>query len=299
MDDFDDDESTGWTWGGSGTKFPLLESNHQFTVRGQWPGLVTHGHNDTWDWPYLAKEWSLENNRTLECRVDLVSMSESATNGAGFILSNGAGNRTYEILKGHDFIEAGKWVGGDFGGLAVLFQEQVAIKNRNVVLSLALTRVDPNVTLTVRVLDKDNREAVLYQRSVVDTPQADPTLTSGELLAMSGMNLTVFPDDIEPPLTSGAAIALSAWQYTDGNQPELEVTYDNLELRSSPTPPVGIERTVRLSWPASSTINYAVQGAPTPQGPWLPVHDQTIPAFQAMTVPASSPAQFFRLVQAP
>ena len=64
--------------------------------------------------------------------------------------------------------------------LAVFFHEKAVIKNTNVVLSLALTRVNTNVVLTARVLDKDNQEAVLYQRSVVDTPQADPTLTSAE-----------------------------------------------------------------------------------------------------------------------
>lgn len=299
VDNFDDNTLTAWTWGGSGTQFPLLEDNHQFTVRGQWPGLVTHGHIDTWDWPYMAKPWSVENNQTLECRVDLLSMSENATNAAGIILSNLRGNRTYELLKGRDFIEAGKWVGGDFGGIAVLLQEQVAIKNRNVVLSLALTRVDPNMVVTVRVLDKDNQEAVLYQRSVVDTPEADPTLTSAQIFAMSGMNLTVFSDDIEPPLTSGAGIALSAWQYTDGNQPELDVTYDNLELRTSEIPPLVIERAVRVSFPESTTVNYAVQAAPTVQGPWLPVQDRIIPGLQTMTLPANSPAQFLRLIQAP
>ncbi len=105
-------------------------------------------------------------------------------------------------------------------------------------------------------------------------------------------------DDTEPPLTAGAGIALSAWQYTDGNQPELAVTYDNLELRTSEIPPVRVERAVRLSWPTSS-INSSVEAAPTPRGPWLPVLDPAKPGMQQMTVLADSAAQFYRLIQAP
>jgi hypothetical protein len=75
--------------------------------------------------------------------------------------------------------------------------------------------------------------------------------------------------------------------------------YDNLEVRTSEIPPVCVERTVRLRWPASATINYAARGAPTVLGPWLPVEDPAKPGFNQMTVPMSGPAQFFRLIQAP
>ena len=92
---------------------------------------------------------------------------------------------------------------------------------------------------------------------------------------------------------------LSAAQYTDGKQPDLEVTYDNLELRTSEVSPVVIERAVRLCWPASATLNYTVEGAPTLQGPWLPVQDSVLPGLQQVTVPANDIMKFFRLQQAP
>jgi hypothetical protein len=298
VDNFDDNELTGWAWNGAGTTFPLLEANHQFTVRGKWPGLVTRAPIDTWDFPYLGKNWSVANNQTLECRVDLVSMSENATNAAGCVLWNNSAIQSCILSKGRDFVQVGKWVGGEWGGVAVFFHEKAVIKNSNVVLSLALTRVDPNVVLTARVLDKDNQEAVLYQRSVVDTPGIDPTLTSEELLASSGMDLSTYPDN-GPPLTSGDGIMLNAFQYTDGQQPELDVTYDNLELRTYEVPLVGIERAVRLSWPASATINYAVEAAPTVQGPWLPIQELPMPGTQQATVPASEFSKVFRLRQAP
>ena len=89
------------------------------------------------------------------------------------------------------------------------------------------------------------------------------------------------------------------FQYTDGTQPAPTAIFDNLELRTSEIPPVGIERAVRLRWPASATINYAVEGAPTLQGPWLPVQELPLPGMQQTTVPASEAAQIFRLRQAP
>jgi hypothetical protein len=225
-------------------------------------------------------------------------MSENATNLAGLVLWSDNAGQSCIFSKGRDFVQVGKWVGGGGGGVAVFFHEKAVIKNTNVVLSLALTRMGTNVVLTARVLDKDNQEAVLYQRSVVDTPKVDPTLTYAELNALSGMKLNIYADN-GAPLTSGNVIMLSAAQYTDGKQPDLEVTYDNLELRTSEVSPVVIERAVRLCWPASATLNYTVEGAPTLQGPWLPVQDSVLPGLQQVTVPANDIMKFFRLQQAP
>ncbi len=295
VDDFTNKTAARWNWGGTGTHYPLIETNRQFTVRGNWPGVVTHALEDTAVWPYSSMNWNVANNGSLECRVDLVSMSQNATNAAALMLWSDAALGGYGIFKGPDFVEVGKLLVRD---LAYFSHEHAAIKNTNVVLCLALTRVDPNVVVTARVLDKDNQEAVLYQRSIVDTPKADPTLTSAELRALSGMNLTAFTDSA-PPLTSGDKIVLWGFQYTDGHQPEVDVTYANLKLRTSEIPALGIERTVRLSWPASATINYSVEGAPTLLGPWLAVQEPAILGMQQMTVPLSGPAQFFRLREAP
>jgi hypothetical protein len=56
---------------------------------------------------------------------------------------------------------------------------------------------------------------------------------------------------------------------------------------------------VRLSWPASATFNYAVEGAPTLEGPWMPVQDTAVPGMNQMTFPAEALMRFFRLRQAP
>ncbi|MHC1767240.1 MAG: hypothetical protein AB9869_23665 [Verrucomicrobiia bacterium] len=298
VDNFDDGKVTGWGWDGTGTYFPLLETNHQLTVRAKFPGLVTRQYGlDTSVWPGLEScDWSIANNHTLEARVDLISMSENATNYSGLIFwSSQFDGHSYILSKGVNFVEAAKYANG---GVAVFFHDKAVIKNTNVVLSLLLTRVDPNMVITARVLDKDTDEAVLFQRSVVDTPAVDPTLTTQDFASFA-MNPTVWSDS-GPPLTAGTALLLFVGQYTDGNHPELDVTYDNLELRTSEIPPVTIERAVRLSWPASTTINYTPQAAPAVQGPWKPVQDWTTPGLNQITVPADEfKIEVFRLQQAP
>jgi len=295
VDNFDDNQVIGWSRQGPGLFLPLIESNYQFTVRGKWPFIKTYQHADTYTWGRLTTNWSVANGQTVEWRVDLVAMSEDATNAAAIVPGSLGRSQIYILYKGRDFVQLAKWLGT---GMAVFFHEQQAVKNANVVLSLALTRTDPRLALTARVLDKDNQEAVLYQRTVVDTPQADATLTSDQLLALSSMKLTIVPDIADPPITAGDAVFLDAWQYTDGDRPEVSVTYDNLEMRTTEIPSTGIERAVRLSWPTTG-LNYAAQWAPTLQGPWQPVPEQTIPGMNQMTLPASSLMQFFRLIWAP
>ncbi len=295
VDNFDDNHLTGWTLTGPGLSLPLIESNCQFTVRGKWPGLVTQQHADTYAWAWKWVNWSVANGRTVEWRVDLVAMSEDATNAAAIVPGSYARQQLYLFYKGRDFIELVKWVGS---GAAVFFCDPQAIKNTNVVLSLALTRTDPNLTLTARVLDKDNQEAVLYQKTVVDTPQADATLTSDEFLARTGLKLAIVPDIADTPIIAGDRVYLAAWQYTDGNQPQAHVTYDNLEMRTTEIPPIGIERALRLSWPAVG-LNYLPQWGPTPNGPWQPVQDQTIPGMNQITIPASGTMGFIRIIEGP
>jgi hypothetical protein len=159
--------------------------------------------------------------------------------------------------------------------------------------------VQPNLVLTTRVLDKADPNTVLYQHSVVDTPSADPTLTASQFQALTGIQLVdLAPDAPGTPPTTVAAW-LGVFQNTDGHQPIPSATFDNLELRTSEIPPIVIERAVRLSWPASVTITYGVEAAPTVQGPWLPVQELSIPWMQQLAVPASEVSKFFRLRQAP
>lgn len=116
VDNFDDNVLTGWYWQGPGTTYPLIESNQQFTVRGQWPGIQTHMHADTYAWGVLVTNWSVANYQTLEWRVDLVGMSEDATNAASIVASSyNLNGQFYVLYKGLDFVELGKMGGRRLG----------------------------------------------------------------------------------------------------------------------------------------------------------------------------------------
>lgn len=134
----------------------------------------------------------------------------------------------------------------------------------------------------------------------MDTPASDPSLSAAEVAQITGGTVwqDVGSDPAGAPWKNGTSPDLFVFQDTDGTKLPAEATFDNLELRTHEVPQVGIERAVRLIWPATG-LNYAVEGAPTVQGPWLPVQESDIPGVQTMTLPLSGPAQFFRLQQAP
>jgi hypothetical protein len=274
-----------------------FNSNGQFYAVGNFP-VPTHSTEDA----YLLGQasttiWSVPNGTTREWRVELVSLDDNATNMAELAVS-AVYEPGYGFLKGRDFACLLKWWGSS--GYSILWCETNALPlpNKNVVLALALTREQPNLVIRARVLDKADPNTVLFEHSVLDTPASEPSLTAAQFQALTGIDWSdLVPDAAEAPPTL-VGTALGVFQNTDGHQPVPTAVFDNFELRTYEVPPVSIARAVQLTWPAPAGV-YAVEGASTAQGPFLPLQDQTIPGFQTMTVPANSPAQFFRLVQAP
>ena len=125
--------------------------------------------------------------------MDLVSLDENATNVAVLSVGTESGG-LYGFDNGRDFVYLMKW--SPSYGFSMFACEKVALRNTNVVLALALTRVQPNLVITARVLDKADPNTVLYQHSVVDTPNADPPLTTAQFQALTGMRLRdLVPDD--------------------------------------------------------------------------------------------------------
>ena len=225
IDNFDDNRLTGWTLRKGTT---LTETNQQLTLGGYWPGVITYDPPDTIAVAQLSRNWSVLNGQTLEWRVDLVGMNQGAT-AATIELVNSAGDGTYIVLRGRDFIRVAKYMFSS--GAAYFLHERALTQNTNVVLALGLTRVSPNLILTARILDKANHDAVLYERSVVDTPSVDRTLTAAELEAASGMRLKAASDIQAAPWISGGLVLLDVWQYNyDGRQPAALATFDNFEL---------------------------------------------------------------------
>lgn len=292
LQDFDK-PFTGWSLhfspSGQGSFFT---TNQQLTLRGYYTtptcsmmdSFVDFGTNGNWTVP---------NGMTFEWRADLVSLNDSATNNPFLLVGSDSG--FYGLLKGRDFVYLYKWPGPN-GGFGILAGGKAQVRNTNVVLALALTRVSSSIALTGRVLDKADPTSVLGQCSAMDTPNVDATLNTDQLQALTGMNL-LLDADIGAPFTS-FAVYLGAGQDTDGHQPAVLATFDNLELRTSEIPPLGIEHAVRLTWPATG-MNYAVEAASSVQGPYLPFQDLATPGVNQMTVPVSDLMRFFRLQQAP
>jgi hypothetical protein len=234
VDNFDDNRLTGWITQSSNGSGLLTETNGQLAMRGYWPGV----HTETDPYGSWAKgwmttwTWTVADGQTLEWRVDLMSRTESTS-----IVDPAFTSQTralgYAIVVGHDFVAIFKWL----PGFAILCCERATIRNTNVVLALAMTRMQTNLVLTARVLEKGGQGAVLFERSVVDTPGVDPTLTTAEFETLTGMHFSIFNQDvIGMPLFSGDRLDLETVQYNDGTKPATEITFDNLELWRSLIP---------------------------------------------------------------
>ncbi len=282
VDDFSD--GVHWPIGGGGLgTYSLIETNGVFTIAGDWRGHPTGSLWETTAWAGMYTNWSVPEGQTLEVRVDLVNMNETAT---GVMLAlyhaNGQG---YVFFKEGDAL--GLWKHN--GSFAVFSrEEQVPTPNTNVVLAFSLTSSGQNVLLTGKVLDKQTG-AVLRQVQCVDTPAADPTLS--------------FPPDFGAdiagaPWKNGESVCLFVYQQTDGTKPPATATFGALQFLTYEIPLIGIEPAVRLTWP-STPMNFGVEAAPTVNGPWSRVQDSVPPGFQQMTVRQNGPMQFFRAVQTP
>jgi len=297
LDDFDDnqiDPAIWTTFGAVAGTVSAVEVNQQFTIQGTWQ-TPTHGITDYTAWGWAVRPWAVLSGQTIEVRVDVVGLSQTAT--ASELAIYHAGGQAYVFTAARDWIAIAKQY---LPGNACFLVDKVTTKTTDVVLVLALTPVGQNVVVTAKVLDKADG-AVLHQSSVVDTPASDPALTRDEVAQLTG---GILLDDLRSdpsgaPWTSGVAFLLGVFQNTDGTLSAAEATFDNFELRTYEVPPVGIERTVQLTWPAPAGMNYAVEGAPTVQGPWLPIDDVATPGLKQMTVPANDIMKFFRLQQAP
>jgi hypothetical protein len=282
-----------WPLYGAGTgTFTATKSNQQLTLGGTWRS-PTWNLSDTTAWAALYRNWSVPDGQTIEVRVDLVSLNQSVTAAAlGLYHADG---QAYILTKAANWIAFWK----QNSALACFRADRVTTSNTNSVLVLALTPVGQNVVLTGKVLDKQSG-TVLYQTNVVDTPASDPTLSQAQLAQLTGCRVwhDFGPDPAGAPWKNGNSFCLLVGQDTDGTLPAAAATFDNLELRTYEVPQIAIERAMRITWPATSG-SYAVEAAPSVQGPWLPANDQLPPGVQQMTFPANGSMMFWRLIQAP
>jgi hypothetical protein len=286
---------TGWTTYHDLGVANLYSTNQQLLMRADWTGAGGSLQQHTF-WAFApGGSWAPANGQTVEGQADLVSISQNSTNVAWVDLGDGV--NFYVFAKSRNWVFMGRGVGHN----ATVFwlDNTVQLSAQNVRLSLRLTRDGANMIVTTRVLDKESQNAVVFERSFVDTPGVDASLTTAQFAALTGTTTFGLVPDPGPPVLAGTTRALCVAQFTDGNQPPLEAVWDNFSVRLHDVPPLGIARAVQLSWPAPAGVNYSLEAAPTVLGPWLPVQDMTMPGRNQMTMPVSGPAGFFRLIPAP
>jgi hypothetical protein len=240
---------------------------------------------------------ALPDQQTLEFRSDLVSADQNdavagiALNWAAPALGSG-----YMFFKDEDEIALLKFYNGATS-FAWFFYSNQPIANLNVTLVLSLTRRGSNVDITTRVLDMQNANAVLFDHTVTDTPQADPVLPNR---AVRGFIGAADPPGSPWPLLGSPSLAeltLSWFNSQQAPNPRAQVIYDNLELWQYQTPKLAIQSAVVLSWPVTAP-QFVLESAPGVQGPW-----EVIPAPWSRTnatqievnVPAPDSMRLFRL----
>lgn len=289
-----DGELAGWEAGG-GSVMPTVNTvGERLAIRCEWSGILTAGPFNTLAWAGHDQSWEVLDGHTVELCADLAALNAEADSAVlAFAVQRGGPN--YVLLKGHDWVVLMKQTGA---GAAALCGNKAVLPDSGIILSLALTRSGEDVRVTGRVSNKASPAVVLYERTYLDTPAADRVLNSQELAELLGGEMNGLGSDPDLVWTSGKRIWLGVWQNSDGKKGAAEALFDNVELRTSEIPPIGIGQAVRLSWPASGTT-FGVEAGDTVQGPWFPVQDGAAPGVQQITIPAKNPAAFFRLRKAP
>jgi hypothetical protein len=246
---------------------------------------------------------ALPDQQTLELRADLVSANQNdafAAIALNWAVPGPAFGSGYMFFKDDDEIALLKFY-NQATSFAWFFYSNQPIAKQNVTLVLSLTRRGSNVDITTRVLDKQNANAVLFDHTVTDTPQADPVLPNG---AVRGFIGTPDPPGSPWPLlgSPGAAeLTLSWFNSQQAPNPHAQVIYDNLELWQYQTPQLNIQNAVVLSWPVTAA-QFVVESAPGVNGPWETVPDpwlRTNGTQIQMSFPASDSMRLFRLRFAP
>lgn len=294
VDDFNDGILTGWTAGGNTSLPTLTEDGGLLTMGCDWTGIPTSGVLSTLAWAGHDVDWSAPDGQTVEVRVDLVDLN-AATDSAVLAFAVQRGGPTYALLKGHGWMLLLKQSGMAIAGLC---GKTVLIPETGEVLSLALTGVGQNLVLTARVFDKAEPKTVRGELNYVDTPAADAVLTDSQISGIIGANITGFLSDPGVPYKTGQRAWLGLWQNTDGTKPPAQASFDNCEFGTYEVPQVGIQRAVRLSWPATG-MKYTIEAATGLRGTFGPVQDPAIPGVETWNLPANEPMEIFRVRSAP
>ena len=247
LDNFNDNVKTGWQDFSFNIGVPysdISEQNGQLKFTLQPVGASIFSASTK-----TSETFTLQEGRTVEFRVDLVtgngadSFAVLAFIPSGSDISQLAG---YGLAKSPTDILISKGINKYF------YAATPTTKNDNVTMVLSMTVKNGSVILYAKVLDKDNNNAVIFEQTAVDTPEAD--LLVG--------NATDSP--AAPYLGSGNFV-LICYEDNGRTQTSYEVTFDNAEVSAPPvvgyTAPVISEvlpATFGNYLPASTQVSFKV-----------------------------------------
>jgi hypothetical protein len=290
ISDFDDGVPDWQFESGTMQQPTFIESDGQLLMTAAFPATLGSMVNS-----FASLGWAVSHElvdaETIEVRVDIIRLSGTKAF-AGIAKVSAAEKGNYALLMNAEqvYLEKVDWASGLV--FARLFHDTVSLPTENLVLSLEMTRIVDSLRFTCRVLDQTH-EAVLFERSVIDSPGIDPTI-------LEVPELNTLQTDPGPPYLICNSVFLHLDQITDGNQPKAEVRYDNLRYESRSAALLQIEKAIRLSWPAFSTP-FVVEGAPGVDGPWQEIDEPVVgwDGMNLMTVPApvSETMKVFQLRQ--
>ena len=215
LDDFDDNKVTGWEKFdfGSGNGF-LKEEDGQFTIgmhqASKQPFFVAA--------TYGSQTYTIEDGVTLEFRIDLIEANQPEAYAAvGFIPKDTSVSQLsgYSAVKDNGDVILAK-------GLNKFFYDTTdgewTETPENITLSISMTGKGESVVMTVKVLDIENNNAVLFEQISTDTPDADDFQT--------GTDSPAAPFLGKP----GNFVLLLYHNDTNGSLPASTVTLDNAKV---------------------------------------------------------------------
>ncbi len=213
LDDFDDNTKTGWEDFTFQAGFGIpSEQSGQFRFTQPPAGQAIFSASQK-----KSEVFDLREGRTIEYRIDVEETGGKDSfavlafiptgNSPGTLAGYGFAKSTTDVLitKGiNRYFVADSWPAEG--------------KNDRITLSLTLAARGGNVEVTARVLDKDAGNAVVWERTVIDTPSAD-VLADGD-------------DEPAAPFVTGGYFTLYCYQDFDAGAPEnpYKVFYDNAEV---------------------------------------------------------------------
>ncbi len=215
LDDFNDNKVTGWEKFdfGSGNGF-FKEEDGQFTIGMHQPTGQPFFVAAT----YGSETFTIKDGVTLEFQIDLIVANQAEAYAAvGFIPTDTPVSKLsgYSAVKDNDDVILAKGLNKFFYDITDGAWTETP---ENITLSISMTGKGENVVMTVKVLDIENNNAVLFEETSIDTPNADDFQTGTDAPAGTFMG------------KPGNFVVLLYHNDTNGSLPASSVTLDNARV---------------------------------------------------------------------